>query len=62
MNDRGALTIPEFAEWARIGRTRVFEEIKAGRLAVVKCGSRTLVRMSDAKVWLDNLPKAARAA
>jgi hypothetical protein len=62
MNDRGAFTIPEFAQWARIGRTRVFEEIKAGRLAAVKCGARSLIRMSDAKAWLDNLPKAARAA
>jgi hypothetical protein len=62
MNDRGALTIPEFAEWVGIGRTMVFAEIKAGRLAVVKCRKRTLVRMADANVWLNNLPKAVKAA
>jgi hypothetical protein len=60
--ERGAFSFPDFCQWAGIGRTRAYEEIKAGRLTVTKCGKRTLVRVDDAKAWLNSLPKGAKAA
>lgn len=60
--DRGAFSIPEFCEWARIGRTMAFAEIKAGRLIVTKAGKRSLIRVADAEAWLNALPKSANAA
>jgi hypothetical protein len=62
MIDRGAFSIPEFCEWARIGRTMAFAEIKASRLIVTKCGKRSLIRVSDAEAWIQSLPKSAKAA
>jgi excisionase family DNA binding protein len=53
----GARGVPEFCEWAGIGRTKAYEEIRSGRLPVVKVGRRTLIRISDAEVWLSSLPK-----
>jgi excisionase family DNA binding protein len=52
----GALGIPEFCKWAGIGRTKVYDEIGSGRLAIVKVGKRTLIRVSDAERWLSSLP------
>jgi hypothetical protein len=60
--ERGAFSFLDFCSWAGIGRTRAYEEIKAGRLIVTKCGKRTLVRVEDARAWLDSLPKGAKAA
>jgi len=56
MNERGAFSVPEFCDWAGIGRTKVYEEIEAQRLPVVKVGKRTLIRLYDAKEWLQRLP------
>lgn len=61
-HDRGAFSIPEFCQWAGIGRTLAFAEIKAGRLTVTKCGKRSLIRVADAQAWLDSLPKGVKAA
>lgn len=49
---QGALTINAFINWASIGRTKVYEEIKAGRLATVKVGRRRLVPLWEAQRWL----------
>jgi excisionase family DNA binding protein len=56
MNERGAFSVSEFCDWAGIGRTKVYEEIEAQRLPVVKVGKRTLIRLYDAKAWLQSLP------
>jgi hypothetical protein len=55
----GALTVPEFCAWSRVGRTSVFEEIRVGRLTVAKIGHRTIIPMECAKAWLKAMTKAA---
>ena len=55
------LTIPEFCAWARIGRTKAYEEIAAGALRAIKIGRRTLVRVEDAAAWLSNMPPVQNA-
>lgn len=53
---RRAFSIPEFCRRYGIGRSKVYEEIKAGRLIAVKAGHRTLIREEDAEKWLRSLP------
>lgn len=55
-NSRGAYTILDFTQNFGISRTRAFAEIKAGRLAALKCGRRTLITQEAAEEWLHNLP------
>ena len=50
-----AYSIHEFCEDAGIGKTKVYEEIAAGRLKAKKVGSRTLITAESRQVWLDNL-------
>ena len=56
---KGALSVIEFMEWASIGRTKFYQEVHAGRLKIRKVGAKTVVLMSDAQSWLENLPEAA---
>lgn len=58
----GALTIKSFCEWASIGRTSVYEEIKSGRLRAKKRAGRTLIPRLAAAEWLANLPDLTTAA
>jgi excisionase family DNA binding protein len=51
-----AFSIAEFCENYGIRRTKAYEEIKAGRLRIVKVGRRSLVRETDAESWLAALP------
>jgi excisionase family DNA binding protein len=51
-----ALTIAEVCAASRIGRTRVYEAIRAGELLARKHGRRTLVLSDDLKRWLEALP------
>lgn len=50
------LTIPEFCAWARIGRTKAYEEIGTGALRALKIGRRTLITRDDAAKWLSRQP------
>jgi excisionase family DNA binding protein len=59
MQERGAFTIPEFCEWSRIGRTKVYDLIKRGELPVVKIDDRTLIRAEDGKALLDKFVQSA---
>ncbi|MFK0687968.1 helix-turn-helix transcriptional regulator [Mesorhizobium sp. IMUNJ 23033] len=53
-----AFTIKRLCAAYGVGRTFVYEEIKAGRLETRRAGTRkVLVRKVDADKWLDNLPK-----
>jgi excisionase family DNA binding protein len=50
-----ALSIPEFCTAVGIGRSRTYEEIKAGRLRILKCGRRTLIAREAVTEWLGQL-------
>ena len=52
---RVTYSIAEFAARTGLGRTRVFEELKAGRLRAVKCGRRTLIPAAEVDAWLKAL-------
>lgn len=51
-----ALSLSEFCSSYGIGRTRAYEELKAGRLRARKSGRRTIILQSDAENWLRELP------
>lgn len=52
----GLLTVNEFCKWANIGRTKLYSEMNAGRLAAKKMGSRTLIPRVEAQKWMEQLP------
>lgn len=52
----GLFTVKEFCRWANIGRTKLYSELSAGRLAARKIGSRTLIPRIEAQKWLEQLP------
>jgi hypothetical protein len=39
-----------------LGRTKIFDEIKQGKLVARKCGRRTLILDIDLLKWLQTLP------
>ena len=60
---RLAYPINDFAEALGIGRSKIYEEIRDGRLQAKKLGSRTLITAKAASEYLSNLPDlAAKAA
>jgi excisionase family DNA binding protein len=59
---RVAYSIEEAGEAAGVGRSYVFEEIRAGRLIARKAGRRTLIAAEDLMAWLKNLPTTAHSA
>jgi excisionase family DNA binding protein len=46
--------IKDALELVPIGRSFLYEEIKAGRLKIFKIGTRTLIADDDLKAWLAN--------
>ena len=57
VDEKDACSIPETAECAGVGRTRIYEEIKAGRLKARKVGDRTIILRTDRQDWLKTLPQ-----
>jgi hypothetical protein len=57
-DSKRAFDIASFCRRYGVGRTRVYEEIRLGRLRVRKLGRKTLVAEDDAEDWLENLPTA----
>jgi excisionase family DNA binding protein len=53
---RGAFSVRDFCQRAGIGRTAFYEELKYGRLEAKKFGKRTLIPISAAHRWLEELP------
>jgi excisionase family DNA binding protein len=51
-----AMSIEEFCERYGPGRTKVYEELKSGRLRGRKIGKRTIIVEDDAEDWLRRLP------
>ena len=54
--DPAVMTINEFANWARVGRTKIYEEINSGALAAFKFGRRTFITADSARAWLASRP------
>jgi excisionase family DNA binding protein len=54
-----AVPMTRVPEWLGISRSKAYEEIAAGRLRAVKCGSKTLVPYASGEAWLDGLPAMA---
>ena len=48
-------SIVEFGGLTGLCRTRVFQEIKEGRLAALKCGRRTLIPAAEVEAWIASL-------
>lgn len=53
--ERQAMSISDFSKLFSIGRTKVYEEIRTGRLKAKKHGRRTLILMDEAQRWLRSL-------
>jgi excisionase family DNA binding protein len=50
------LSIREFSQLYGVGRTKVYDELKSGRLRGRKVGNRTIIARDDAENWLQQLP------
>jgi excisionase family DNA binding protein len=62
MQEQLAYSEPVAAKMADIGRTKLREEIKSGRLTARKVGKRVIITATDLKLWLDRLPPVAPRA
>ena len=51
-----AMSITSFSESYAIGRTKIYEELRSGRLRGRKIGKRTVISQDDAETWLRELP------
>jgi hypothetical protein len=49
------MTVKDFLAAFRIGRTSFYQEVRLGRLRVVKYGRSTRIARADAEAWLLNL-------
>ena len=49
-------TIKEACELMKIGTTKLYQEINAGRLEAKKFGRKTLILDSSIRKWLNDLP------
>ena len=49
-----AYSILEFRDAFSIGRSRIYEEIKLGRIQIIKVGSRTIISHQEAMRWLNS--------
>ncbi|WP_181017837.1 helix-turn-helix domain-containing protein [Sneathiella aquimaris] len=54
---RTVLSVSEFCAEAGIGRTKLYQEIAAGRIVARKSGRRTLIPTSELEKWLESLPE-----
>jgi excisionase family DNA binding protein len=52
-----AFDIKSFCALYSIGRSTVYKEIAAGRLAIRKVGKRTLIPADAAEAWFASLPQ-----
>jgi hypothetical protein len=55
-SQRRGMSIEDFSKTYGPGRTKTFEEIRAGRLRAKKIGRRTIIAEDDAEEWLRQLP------
>jgi excisionase family DNA binding protein len=55
-----AYAIREFCKRFSVGRTTAYQEIKAGRLKIVKLRKRTLIPADEAEAWFQKLVDTQR--
>jgi|JI10StandDraft_1071094.scaffolds.fasta_scaffold270244_3 excisionase family DNA binding protein len=53
-----AISIKEACAYCGLGRTSIYSQIKAGRLASIKIGTRRLIRVAELERWLSAQEKA----
>jgi hypothetical protein len=53
-------TFAGWQEMSTMGRSRTFEEIKAGNVRAIKIGGRTAIDVDASLAWLASLPSAGR--
>ncbi len=51
-----AYSIADVTKLTGVGRSFIYDEIKAGRLHIRKAGRRTLIFNADLQAWLAQLP------
>ena len=56
------MTVAEFCERYRIGRTSAYREAASGRLKMHKFGAATRIRRADAEEWMRALPEKGEEA
>ena len=56
-NIKISFSIPEFSQATSIGRSKIYEEIKAGKLIARKIGKRSLITLDDGQEYLASLPR-----
>ncbi len=54
-DEGGMFSVNDFCHWACIGRTKVYAEMKSGRLSAKKIGSRTVIPRTEAQRWASEL-------
>lgn len=57
--DKLAYQVDEAAHATGICRSKIYTEIKRGKLRAVKAGSRRLIMRADLELYLQDLPAAA---
>lgn len=55
-----AYRIPQAVKASGLTRTRIYEEIAAGRLVARKCGGTTLIERSELERYIASLPTVER--
>lgn len=55
------MTVNDFLQCFRIGRTSFYREVNSGRLKIVKFGTATRIFRSEAEAWLSKLPSPSIA-
>ena len=59
---KAAFSIAEFCSVTSLGRSWVYEEIRRGRLKVLKAGRRTLITSEEMTAWMQRLAAEAEGA
>ncbi|MBI5165747.1 MAG: helix-turn-helix domain-containing protein [Magnetospirillum sp.] len=57
--DRLAYSINDALAVVPVGRSLLYEEIRAGNLKIFKIGARTLIAADDLNAWLEGYRRAA---
>lgn len=52
-----AMTVADASKFSGLGRTKIYEEIGAGRVEAVKVGTRTLIITASLERLISNAPK-----